>query len=499
MSYDNNNGPIYVGVGYGLVAPAAEPKPVRNDREYVAGSRGIIRANAKQALSQSIDSLTRQFGWLVYDGMMCDPIVSASFDLLRLLIIGDGPQYGPTHPKLTPDAKDTPETTRSQEVADYCTRLMNGCDRPQIAFLWEALEALVYGNKLAEKVYRLQDVGEDKGQMVLAMLKFKPLWTWLFVTDGRFNELGIMAWTADETGVTVIPRDKFCIFTHQSRNGDPRGTSMMRPIYEPWNEKTLTWPDYTKFRNRFGSPKPVGETAEGEKSRIPTDGNGKPIAGATPISAQEYLANLLIEWFNDSIIAIPSGTKIHMFEPKGEGKVYTEAIALFDRQIVHGILGNTRTTMEAEHGSKADSETGQDVTQTKAKFYRKWLAEVIRREILLPAVELRYGKEDAHRYTPLPTFESSDADDITKIASAFATLKTAGIAPDSLIPYMLKRMGMPVPDMDAPEDDAPDDTDIVDRNDKEDKEERREQEGEENKPHKPGTTIPEPKKAKGQK
>ena len=62
MTSDYAQMQVYIGMGYGLIAPSAEPKPVSPEREYVAGQRGIIRANAKQALSQSIDELTRQYG-----------------------------------------------------------------------------------------------------------------------------------------------------------------------------------------------------------------------------------------------------------------------------------------------------------------------------------------------------------------------------------------------------------------------------------------------------
>jgi hypothetical protein len=443
---DGVSGPIYIGVGYGLIAPASEPQPVKNDREYVSGSRGIIRAKSKQALSQSIDSLTRQFGWQVYDAMLCDPIVSGAFDILRLGILGSEMQMSPTHKKATPDAEDTPETIRSKEIADFDTRLIASFDRDWTAFLWEALEALAYGNKLAEKVYRLEDCGEDKGRLVFETIKFKPRWTWLFVTDGRFNVLGIMAWTADETGVTVLPRDKFAIFTCQSRDGDPRGTSVLRAAYESWNEKVLLWPDYQKFRTRFGNPKPIGTTAEGERARPPLDANGKSIAGTIPVSPQEYLVELLAEWSNDAVIAVPHGTEIDLCEPKGDGKLYREAVDLFNREIVHAILKNARTTLEAEHGSKADSESAQDVTGMAIRLYRRFLSDFVRREIIMPANELNFGKEDARKYTPHPTFADIEHQDFEATAGAFAKLKTAGLIPDELIPTVLEKLGLPIPE-----------------------------------------------------
>lgn len=453
-SIDTGTGPLYIGVGYGLIAPSTDPKPVENDREYVASTRGMIQGTSRQALSQSIDSLTRMFGWQVYDAMLCDPIVSGAFDILRLGVLGEEMQLEPTVTPVEDDDEETPEILRAREIAEYCQRLTAGLPGTFSRFLWEALECLAYGNKLAEKVYKVQDVGPDKGRLVWDRLKFKPRWTWLFVTDGRLNVLGIMAWTADQSGVLVLPRDKFAVFTYGDQNGDPRGTSILRAAYDAWNQKvTEIIPNWERFRRRFGSPVPIGTTAQGEQPRPPVDPTtGKRIPGLPPISPQESLANELARWQDGSALAVPYGTVVDLAEPKTDGESFQLAVDFFNREIVHAVLKNARTTLEAEHGSKADTDSAADVTDMVVRYVRKLLAAQVREELLLPAVELNFGKEDAHAYTPMPSFGDTEKKDFATDAIAIAQLARSGFIDPSQKPGISRRLGLPA-STDVPDDD----------------------------------------------
>ena len=447
-SIDTGHGPIYIGVGYGLIAPSTEPKPVANDREYVASTRGMITGSSRQALSQSIDSLTRMFGWQVYDAMLCDPIAGGAFDILRLGVLAEEMQLSPTvvaDEDADPEAEPTPEVARAKEIAEYCERLVAGLPGGFERFLWEALECLAYGNKLAEKVYKLQDVGPDKGRLVWDRLKFKPRWTWLFVTDGRLNQLGIMAWTADQAGVIVIPRDKFAVFTWGDRDGDPRGSSVLRAAYDAWNQKvTEIIPEWERFRRRFGQPVPIGKTAPGEQDRPPTDpATGVRIPGMKPVSPQKILSDALAAWEEGEALAVPAGTEIELCEPKTEGEVFHIALDVMNREMTHAILKNSRTTLEAEHGSKADSETGENVTGLVIRLIRRMLGRTIRDELLSPAVELSFGKEDAHAYTPHPSFGQTEHQDFATDATAAAQLQKSGFIDPSQKRGISKKLGLP--------------------------------------------------------
>jgi histone H1/5 len=440
--------PFSPGGGYGTPVAATKLQNVKLVREYVAsgpnrpGSIGV-----PLALPDSVDDVARERGARHYEWMMTDPVVAASVQTLKLSILAGGMDLeAPVKPK--PGAKDlTAEETKAKEIVEFCWRCVERC-KGWNAAVKGLLDAAAYGNKLAEKIFEVAETGPDKGKLVWKAIKVKPRTAWQFVVDDALNVLGILFRDLDGNR-RVLPREKVVVMSWDPVDGDPRGTSVLRPAVDPVNLKRLIWPQLYKHICQFGSASLIGKTAEGEVDRTPVDDDGVPIPGAAAISAQQFMASQLVAFQNGSVLVVPFGAEVEPIQPQGEGQVFHAAIDLFNREIVHAILMQTRATREAEHGSKADSQTGQDVMGLLVAYGREVLAETLRDDLFRHLVALNYGEDDAAEFTPLVTFGDVESHDKSAMWGAAATLLSSGYLGESQLAELDAMIGLPIRDAEA--------------------------------------------------
>ena len=107
------------------------------------------------------------------------------------------------------------------------------------------------------------------------------------------------------------------------------------------------------------------------------------------------------------------------------------------------VLHQTRATMEARHGSKADSETGQDILGTVIRQAKRAVCTMLRRDILKPLVSYNYGPDASRMLTPMISLGSVEQQDWSAYATAVAALAKSGyIAPDQYA-ALDERLGLP--------------------------------------------------------
>ena len=103
---------------------------------------------------------------------------------------------------------------------------------------------------------------------------------------------------------------------------------------------------------------------------------------------------------------------MYTIPPQGAGEVFHNAVDLFNREIVHGILFQTRATTEAQHGSKADSQTGQDIFGLLVDAGRQMLGATLREDAFRHLIALNFGQDVADEFTPLVTFGTKEEDKV---------------------------------------------------------------------------------------
>ena len=161
--------------------PPVIPTTIDPKTEYVSGGGVSWLAQYLATLPPFIDDVTRDFGDDLYDRMMRDPQIASSINTIKNGILANGVSLPavtlPTTDKPTTDGMTICEPHADQPLADeiaaFCQRLLDNLDTPLHDVLWNMLDALAYGHKVAEKIYG-DGQGEDAGKLVLIKLKVKP-------------------------------------------------------------------------------------------------------------------------------------------------------------------------------------------------------------------------------------------------------------------------------------------------------------------------------------
>lgn len=400
------------GVAY-PVAGATTLKRPDPRLQYITGgkSRG---GEGPLALPESIDDLTRTFGFSAYDALMAIPAVASSINTLKLGIMAGDLQITETHPAAYYRKALTPEQAASRDVRDFCERVLNRVPGLRSSLL-QMLDATLYGNKLAEMTADVATDGPDVDRLVLKSMTVKHRKSWLFVVDDSLNVTGILARGGeDRTGYVILPPEKFMWLTWMPRNNDPRGTSAARTSYGPGNMAVQLYAEYFRYVRQFATPSIVGKPDPNSENVVDDSGN---------VLTPEMVLMAQIELFgNGSALVVPPGASIEVLFPSGNGEALLNGFSFLDHQMVFGILGQTRATMEAKNGSKADSEQGDDILDLIIMYGRDNFGDTIRNQMLKPIVAANYGQEWADQFTPYVYFGSNNPKDSVARWNALANL-----------------------------------------------------------------------------
>lgn len=447
--------------------------------EYVAGGVGLWSRQALRTLPSAIDDITQDFGDDLYDRMDLDPVVHANKNVLKTAIIEEGLRLAPAV-----DDADADGYELANEIANFCQSVLNDLQIPLDDVLFDLLDAIQCGSKLAEEVYRAvpatsyvlpgtSPISRTQDMLILSALKPKPRASTAFIVDAYMNVQGIAAarpgmgsvpqglYAAPLRSPNVLSRDKFAVLTFRPKNADPRGTSAFRPAYFPWFAKQQVWDEFLKYLAQFASPSiyAIASEASTKTGILVTDASGT----TTTRPAGEVLRDTLLDFRNGTAMGLPYGTLVDTLQVAGDGQAFHNAFLHCDQQITVAILHQTRATMEAEHGSKADSETGQDILGTIQRQAKRSVCTMLRRDILRPLVSYNYGPDAARRLTPNASLGSVEKQDFNAFALAIAALAKVGYLDPSqyaAIDQQLNlpaREAMPMESKDMPMDDEEDD------------------------------------------
>ncbi len=410
-----------------------QPKHLNPTREYVAGDV-LSLATSGRPLSWAFDDLTRELGDDIYARMLRDAQVAANINLYTAAVLEDGLSLTSPITNKTADGYD-----QAAGLVREIELMLGDMEMSLDDSLWDLLRSgLALGSKVAEEVYALDRLPSGKTRMVLQALKPKPRRSTAYVVDSFMNVIGLRGRTIESPGgltYELLPRQKFAIFTFRPENGDPRGTSLLRAAHNGYDLKLRTWVPYYRYLLQFASPSIVATTAQGAPDEPDPDNP------ESYITAVEALLARLLEFQNGTALALPFGSTAQLLSSSGEGKAFLEAFSLYDRQITTGILGQTRATMEAQHGSRADSETSADILATFIRQTRKALSRMLRRDVLADLVEHNYGPA-WRQLTPKVSFGVTEQVDVAPLMTAVSALKRVDYLDPSQLPDLDIKLGL---------------------------------------------------------
>lgn len=428
-----------------------EPQTTRQvdpDREYVVG--GGLRwyaamGQALTALPLPIDDLTAEFGDDIYERMMRDPQVAASVGVLRTAILEDGLRLRPAV-----EDKDADGYDQAVELVKLCERQLDEIETSVDDVLLDMTQAIALGNRVAEEVFAYDSTFTGRTELVLRRLNVKPRRNLAFVVDAFGNIVGLLgveagqpllhgALLTDEQRTRVLPRSKFAIFTFRPRDNDPRGETVLRPVYNPWWLKMQTWPEYLKYLTQFASPSIDGEVAPDAQDEVTGyDSGGEPILR----TAEEAFLAKLLAFRNGSAIARPNGSKLTMLWSQGEGQAFLNAFELFDKQIAKGILYQTLATEEASYGTRAQGTIHESILETIIRQAKRGMCRMVRRDVLRQIVVANAG-DQLHPLTPKVGLGDAETQNLQALWTAAAALQRANYFDASQLPKVDELLNLP--------------------------------------------------------
>ncbi|WP_406698575.1 hypothetical protein V5E97_06795 [Singulisphaera sp. Ch08] len=467
MSYFGST--VYT-TGYSEGSPViGEPiKNPRPEQEYIAAGPGRLTPAIPQILGKEFDDVTRNFGSHPYEVMLTDPAVYSSYLALKLAILSGpiqiqprikplGYRYSPPATRKQRPAKPgkvlSGDEAQAQEVADFCERELARLRTPIKATLLQMYDCMGMGSKLAEPTRELCESGPDKGRLGLKSVKVKPEWAWQYVVDAFMNVVGIITFVpsgvkGSESGFLILPPEKFAIMTWLPKDNDPRGTSALRAAYDWWNLKQQVKPYYYAHLQRFGSPSLDGVLSENDTAPGPAVDSvtGQEIPGKIVSPGQRY-ASQLVAFANNTVVVRPAGSELHVIEPKSNGEAFLNGFNLFDQQICLAIGLQTRASLEAKHGSKADSETAENTRGLVIDYGREAGSDWLEKQLLYDSVALNFGKDVADALMPIVIISQTEQQDLpAKWTAAASVGYTLG---ESQLEEMDADLGLPERDMEA--------------------------------------------------
>ena len=322
--------------------------------QYVSAASNSHTANTLETLSRSFDDLTDSFGNQIYEEMMLDPQIESDINTLRTFALRGGvtiiPAELPESLKPARQAEDdqavdsvdvdqkamaeeilSPSTTSeqdlAQEIADFCQANIDDLETPLADVLWDLLEGLVEGHRLAEQSYEIRDDPVTKvPRLYLVRIIPKPRESVAFVVDVYRRVIGILAvipgvsasaspgsmFYEVEKIPNLLPTKKFLRFTARPKNNDPRGRSVLRGVYKSWWMKQQVLKEYLLWLANCASPGLIGFTPDGVSEIEEEDEDGVPTGRV--ISPEVAMTATLVGMKNGSAASFPFGSAVQQLE-----------------------------------------------------------------------------------------------------------------------------------------------------------------------------------------
>jgi len=434
------NGPASVGPRQPGQAAILRADP---RTEYVSGGvggSGQYYANLVRTLPWAIDDVTTDFGDDLYQRMLYDPQVASVVNVFKASILEDGIDLSSVVADVDADGYDLAAT-----ICDAATEMLAALDPDLDTVLWNLMDAIALGNRVAEQVYRTDGIAGKQG-LALESLRVKPRHMTAFVVDSFLRVLGLVGFIPGvgaplmqgylidpQQTPNLLPRQKFCVLSFRPKDNDPRGISVLRPAYTPWNLKQQVLREHVKYLTQFASPSLIGYTPENAQPAVELDPMGNPlidpVTGLAKVaqSPEQLMNTQLVSFKNGTALSFPSGSKVDVLNNvPGGGTDFLAALERYDRDIVKAVLSQTLATEEGEHQARAAASVHEDVLDTIIRQAKRAVVRAFAWDVLRPWVAYNWGKDAARRLTPVPTLGHAEAPDLPTLWTAVAALKKSG-------------------------------------------------------------------------
>lgn len=401
-----------------------------------------------QALPPWIDANQRAFTLEIYDQMARDPGVYTPLRTWVAQVMADGIDLRPAV-----DDKDDPNYQASADQCDFAEAYLSALPRSIEDISYEMLTAAAcHGAKVAETILRPDDESE---KWVVGRIRTKPRLNLGFVVDRYFNLAGfvprspLQIMTTQVIGETpadlreagVIPREKFSLLSWMPQDEDPRGTSLLHPLFSIWWQKQQLIREYIKGLSQFGTPTLIGELGEDPFDAPNVDSLGN-ATSTTPLSVADKMRNGLMLVRNGAVFVHSNKGKVYTLDVPNVGAQLQTELDRIDKQLEKAITLQVLATAEAKFSTQASAQVHQDTAGTGLRYPRMILANMWN-QLLRLVVKQNDGAKAARTVSPYVSLTATEQQDWATELGAVATAYTAGVVKDPQLPKLWERLGLP--------------------------------------------------------
>ena len=462
-------------------------------KEYIAGG-GFGSADVNITLAHRSDALTKKFGDEIVKKMMRDPEIAKCIRVLKISVLADGVIFFPAvskpakfvkRPNNTDDAtkkleydNDLKRYEQAQRYADFATRAIENLDTTFRSTLYNMLDAIIYGNKVAEQTYveipskivnrdwkkmleaQEASIFEESTLWTLKSIRVKPRNAVHFEIDKFSTLVGFSSPFAQNNAENkILPREKFLVLTFQGQDEDPRGNTILEAVYNAWHLKMQLWPEYLRWLLQCAIPGLVGYTSDttdnkrylrDENNDLIKDADGNPLYEADV----ETLLNALQQMRNSTAIALPHGAKVEPINNAISGDPFKGMRDVLNEEIEMGLILQTLATSEGRNMSRAAAQSHMSILDLFVWFIKGLVMDMITNDLLKPLFKANFGEDFDMNMLPIVSMGDTERRDFALDVTAISLGVKSGFFGKSQFIGLDKMVGAPDRDVEADDEDA---------------------------------------------
>ena len=298
--------------------------------------------------------------------------------------------------------------TRKRAVAQIGITLEPASDdqagEDQVAFLNEFFQR----EELADELFDVLDAA-GKGFSVTEILwdMSEKQWmpqrlAWRFPSWFDFDR---------DTGTQVVQREeggdyqplapyKYLVLTMKAKSGLPMRGGLARSAAWAWMFQSYTMKDWIRFVEAYGNPIRIGRY--------------QPDAGEDD---KDVLYRAILNVAADAACMIPEGMMIEfpsVDQPTARADVFEKLLMYLDNKLSIAVLGQTLTTEPGQSGSYSLGQVHNLVRADIEMSDASLLAQAIRRDVVMPMIDLNFGKQEKYPKVIIQRARSYDTKEIAE-------------------------------------------------------------------------------------
>lgn len=277
-------------------------------------------------------------------------------------------------------------SARAKDIAAFCRDAIDACDNWHDA-LGDLMDAVGKAYAVGQLCWEL--VG---GSDIVTHIEQWPQREFTFETEAA-DEPRVITEREPSKGETLAP-GQWIVHRSKARSGTLAGGALFTEVSWPVLFGAFNIKDWLAFLEAFGHPRRIAKYPRG------IDANG-PEAAAIWKALEDLGA--------DGRAMVPEGVSLELiFAKAGSDPGYLSLVKWCEAQISKAVLGQTLTTDEGQHGTRAQAQVHDGVRGDLLRSDCRALAATLRAQYLTPLTVFKYGPEAAR---DVPRFEFLLEDD----------------------------------------------------------------------------------------